>query len=412
MAEYYQSPRWSQEITDCSMPMSFDTYSNCGFSCLYCFSQFQRALGRAKENYLARKHKAVSVNKIKKMFTEPESSQFVDFVKQRKVMQWGGLSDPFCSIERSNGVTLELLKFFREIEYPICFSTKGTWWLDDERYTELFKGADFWNVKFSIITNDEAKARAVEKGCPTPKERIDAIAKYVKLNNGGATLRLRPFIIGVSTPSYIQLIKDAANAGASAVSTEFFCMEMRTPSARAKYVEISNAAGFDLVAFYKKYSVGNGYLRLNRNVKREYVNIMESLCRETGMRFYVSDAHFKERCANGSCCGLSEKWNYSRGQFCEALMIAKKNGVVYFSEISKAMEYAKKFYWNGAVGYNATSTERRAKFHGLTMYDYLHRCWNNPSMGQSPYKMFEGIIKPDGKDENGDLIYKFDEARA
>ena len=39
----YQSPRWSYEIVDCSMPMSIDTYSNCGYQCAYCFSQYQRS---------------------------------------------------------------------------------------------------------------------------------------------------------------------------------------------------------------------------------------------------------------------------------------------------------------------------------------------------------------------------------
>lgn len=52
--KYYGSPRWSNEIADCSMPMTFDTYSNCSFGCLYCFAQFQRGLGKAKDSYLAK----------------------------------------------------------------------------------------------------------------------------------------------------------------------------------------------------------------------------------------------------------------------------------------------------------------------------------------------------------------------
>ena len=409
---YYQSPRWSQEINDCSMPMTFDTYSNCSYNCLYCFSQYQRAIGGAKKNYLANKVKAVNIERIKRMFTLQEKSQFSDFIEQRKVMQWGGLSDPFDEFERQYGKTLELLRFFREIEYPICFSTKATWWLYDDRYVDLVRGADFWNCKFSIITLDEEKARFIERGTPTPKERIEAIEIYSKLNNGGATLRLRPFIIGVSNPSYLELIKLAGGAGATALSTEFFCMELRTPAARPKYEWISELVGFDMVEFYRKYSVSAGYLRLNRNVKRPFIDAMENLCNEIGMRFYVSDAHFKERCANGSCCGLPADWNYSRGQFAEALQIAKSNGRVYWSDIAPDLEYSKKFEWSRAVGYNATSSERHAKYFGFTMFDFLHWCWNNPKSGQSPYGMFEGIIKPVDWDANGDVVYEWDESRA
>ena len=32
----YDSPRWSGEICDCSMPLTFDTYSTCAYNCLYC----------------------------------------------------------------------------------------------------------------------------------------------------------------------------------------------------------------------------------------------------------------------------------------------------------------------------------------------------------------------------------------
>ena len=38
----YASPRWSNEILDCSMPMSMDTYSKCAYNCLYCFAFFQK----------------------------------------------------------------------------------------------------------------------------------------------------------------------------------------------------------------------------------------------------------------------------------------------------------------------------------------------------------------------------------
>ena len=30
----YTSPRWSMEIPDCSMPMTFDTYSRCAYNCM------------------------------------------------------------------------------------------------------------------------------------------------------------------------------------------------------------------------------------------------------------------------------------------------------------------------------------------------------------------------------------------
>lgn len=413
MVEYYGSPRWTGEIADCSMPMTMDTYSNCSYNCQYCFSQFQRALGGCKENYLRKKVKWVNPDKIKKMFLNPDSSQFGEYIKQRKVMQWGGLSDQFDENERMYGITLDLLRFFRKIEYPISFSTKSTWWTKDERYAELFRNNPNWNVKVSIITLDEQKARIIEAGVDSPQERLNAIERIASWNAGGATLRLRPFIIGITTPTYLDLIREAHKRGATAVSTEFFCVEQRSNLLKTKMPKFNALCGFDLMQFYKKYSNQQGYLRLNRNVKRPFVTNMKNLCDELGMRFYVSDSHFKEMSCNGSCCGLPPSWNYSRGQFTEALLLAKKNGVVTYPEIRAEIDRLfSKFEWGRAEGFNCGSSEKRSKFYGMSMADYMHYLWNNPQNGQSPYKLFEGVLVPEGKDENGDLIYVYNQDRS
>lgn len=405
----YGSPRWTAEIADCSMPMTFDTYSNCAFGCMYCFSQFQRAIGCGKEAYLSKEVKCVNVDRIKKMFREPDkyAGQFAPYIKQRRVMQWGGLSDEFDGYERKYGKTLELLRFFKEIDYPLCFSTKATWWTQDERYMSLVRGQRNWNFKFSIITLDEAKAREMERGVPTPMERLEAIRRIAEADAGGATLRLRPFIIGISTPSYLDLIKEAGERGASALSTEFMCVEQRSNVLRDNMPIFDRLCGFDFMAFYKRYSVTQGYLRLNRKVKEPFIRNMKAACDKYGMRFYVSDAHFKELCCNGSCCGLPPDWNYSRGQFCEALQIAKKNGVVRWSDIAPDVLSLHNYDWGRAYGFNASSSEKRAHFLGMTMADYMRWLWNNPQAGQNLYKMFEGIVVPAGKDEDGNLIYKY-----
>lgn len=416
MADYYQSPRWSNEIADCSMPMTFDTYSNCSFGCMYCFSQFQRAIGGPKESYLHKDVKHVSVDKIKRMFTDPDKygGQFKEYIKQRKVMQWGGLSDQFDGFERKYGITLELLRFFKEIDYPLCFSTKATWFTEDERYMELIRGQKNWNFKFSIITLDEHKAHVIERGVPTPLQRLEAIRKIAEADAGGATLRLRPFIIGISTPSYLDLIREASSRGATAMSTEFMCVEQRSPTLKQWMPTFNELCGFDFMDFYKKFSVSTGYLRLNRKVKEPFMRNMKQLCEELGMRFYVSDAHFKELCCNGSCCGLPANWNYSRGQWCEALQIAKNapGHIVRWEDVCKDINgLVSQFQWIRATGYNCNSSEKRAKFEGMTMADYMRWLWNNPQAGQSPYKLFEGALAPIGKDENDNLVYKYNGAK-
>lgn len=413
--KYYQSPRWSNEIADCSMPMTFDTYSNCSFGCLYCFSQFQRGVGDTKDAYLSKDVRHVSVDHIKRMFLDPDKygGQFKEYIKQRKVMQWGGLSDQFDGFERKNGITLELLRFFKEIDYPLCFSTKATWFTEDDRYMSLIEGQKNWNFKFSIITLDEQKAHIIERGVPTPLQRLEAIRRIAEADAGGATLRLRPFIIGISTPTYLDLIREASERGATAMSTEFMCVEQRSPTLKQWMPTFNELCGFNFIDFYKKFSVQSGYLRLNRKVKEPFMRNMKQLCDKLGMRFYVSDAHFKELCCNGSCCGLPASWNYSRGQWCEALQIAKNapGHIVRWEDVCKDIEeLVSQFQWIRATGFNCNSSEKRAKYEGMTMADYMRWLWNNPQSGQSPYKLFEGALVPIGKDENNNLVYKYNGA--
>lgn len=354
----------------------------------------------------------MSVERIKRMFIDPDKhgGDFAPYIKARKVMQWGSMSDQFDNFERKYGTTLELLRFFKDIDYPLCFSTKGAWFTKDERYMDLIRGQKNWNFKFSIITSDAEKARVIERGVESPQARLEAIERIANAGAGGSTLRLRPFIIGVSTPTYLDLIKEAFNRGATALSTEFFCLETRSPTLRELLPTISKMAGFDILAFYKKYSVQSGYLRLNRKVKEPFFRNMKELCDQLGMRFYVSDAHFKELCHNGSCCGLPPTWNYSRGQMCEALNICKRKGYVRWSDIKLDAENLLRARLEKAM--NLGTSEKHSKYYTMSAADYMKWCWNNPQAAHSPYKMFEGAMLPaDERDSEGNIVYKYNGAK-
>lgn len=197
-----------------------------------------------------------------------------------------------------------------------------------------------------------------------------------------------------------------ARGSSKTVFNKFFCLEARADERLHKrYKEMSDVLGFDIWDFYKRLSRGAGYRRLNYNIKRPYYEKMEALCKKIGLRFYVSDAHGKEYCEGVCCCGLSEKWNYSRGQFTEALNIAKKNGVVYFKDIEKDILIFKNILWNRAENFNTGTVAQRAKRQYQSLYDYIRGIWNTPNSLRSPYKYFEGVLHPEGLDEDNNVIY-------
>lgn len=368
---------------------------------------------------------SINIEHIKGLFSGNVPSvlgQFASYVQNGTALQWGGLSDPFDIFEKKYGIGLQVLQMLYELRYPVCFSTKGVWWLDDDRYATLFRGNDFWNVKFSIINMDKDRAALMERGVPSPEDRLRAIYRLSGGDTGpggkgllgGVTLRLRPFIIGFSdvNEEYIDLIESAIDCGATAISTEFFCMEGRmTKESRERFEAMSEICDMDLINFYKRNSTArNGYMRLSPKVKQPYIDKMQAICQRRKVRFYVSDAHHKDRCSNGCCCGLPPEWPYSRGQFTEALMIAKSKGKVFFSEIEQEMPdiwMKQKVVTATCMNVARGTPQDRARFRNLTIKDYVRYIWNNPKQSRSPYKYFHGLLHPIGIDERNDVIYEY-----
>lgn len=416
----YGSPRWTMEIPDCSMPMTMDTYSKCAYNCLYCFSFFQKS--HTLTGYTDGKVRCVNPEKVINLFesafrndiaaVSKSEAQFFPYIQARRIMQWGGLADEFDEYERRFGLTLELLKYFDKIDYPLSFSTKAAWWTEDERYMELFRRHTHnWHVKISIITADAEKARRVERGVASPQARLEAIRRLAAQGQH-VTLRLRPYIIGVSE-DWKTLIRLGHEAGADSVTTEFFCMEARADERlKKRYADMSAVAGFDIHAFYMQQSKQHGYKRLNRSIKAPIIHAMRDYAHSLGMRFHVSDAFCRECNDACNCCGVPPEWNVSQtGNIGNAIIIARERGYVKFSDIMPEIQKYFGFQWCGAAGYNTGSNKARAMRYDLTMAQYLRNNWNNPNSGNSPYKEYGGILVPYGRDENGDIIYRYAKKR-
>lgn len=411
--DYYNSPRWTQEIVDCAFPVTFDTYSNCAFNCLYCFSQYQRGIA-APLAYYTKTCKYISVEKIKKMFLKPDdhAGQFRDYFKKRIAIQWGGLSDQFDGFERKYGMTYELMKFFRDIDYPISFSTKATWFLKEKKYLDLIKGAKNWHFKVSIITNDDEKATKIEQGVPNTSERLKTIEKLRSLGVAGVTLRFRPFIFGISDPDHLKLVDRAVKRGADSVSFEYFCLEARANLiTKLKYAQMSKVCGFNIQDFYNKHSVAKGYKRLNYKFKNSYTNEIRDFCASKGIRFHVSDAHGKEKGSNGCCCGAPNNFPYFKGQATEVLTTKFKQKKNFsFGDLNQEhFNILKGVPWGTATGYNTGNMKKRNRLTGWTMADFVQALWNDPKTASSLYKYLGGAASPFEVNSDKNLVYKFND---
>ena len=364
------------------------------------------------------------MEKVKKLFLgQVPKSQFAWYVKSKRVLQWGGLSDGFDYYERKFKKSLELVKFFNTIDYPISISTKGVWWVKEPEYREAFRDRKNIHMKSSIISLDEDKVHRVERGVATSEERFQMLEECAKLGVAATTVRFRPFVPGMSADyPYTEKSKEQIDAfvhrtkeaGCYSLTTEFMCWESRASRTAQDRAEVlSQVTGIPQYPFYRANSQSrSGLMRLNYDLKRPYMDAMEESCEKYGVKFFVSDAHHKEKSYHSGCCGLPETGplsNTNRGQYAEAILIAKKNGRVSWGDIEKEAEGLKEIPFYAAEGFNQGGTDERVRRMYQSMYDYMRDVWNNPKSGMSPARYFGGALVPSTPDENGDIVYLYNE---
>lgn len=413
--EDYDGLRWTSELIDCSFPVALDTYSKCSFGCLYCFAAFVKeqrlGLGPGACSMYEKPVRSISVRRMRDIFSGKRKTTFSTWLSEKRPIQWGALADQFDLWEKRYGKTLELMRYLSEIDYPVSFSTKSAWVFSDERYLELFrKQGRNWHVKVSIVTLDADKARLVERGVPSPMDRLNAMRAIAKCGCP-VTLRLRPFIIGLSDVRLEELIARAADAGAYSVSTEALCIDARNALhdgtiAKRNFAELSGVVGFDLVEYYRKYSERkSGLMRLSAKEKEPILERVHRLCDLHGLKFFCSDACGKANSESCCCCGAPPWFRYSTGNFSQALQIVRKSGSVRWSDISGDMAHLDVPLRDGQFRCTA-STLTRHRLDRFTLRDYLHYCWNNLKSLLSPAKIFSDYVEAAGLDENGDVIYR------
>jgi len=427
--EHYSSPRISSEFIDCSLPLTFDQYNYCSYGCLYCFAYYFKTNNPSLKNHL--QLKSVNLDYVCSLLQGKlkEDRYYQHFISKRFVWHWGGLADPFCNFEKTNKDGLKIIELLAKLKYPTLFSLKGDALLQKE-FLEIFKQSapnKNFAFQFSIITADDEVAKYIEIGVPSTTKRLQMM-KTLSDMGYYTILRLRPYIIGITNKSIKRLLQQAKEAGANAVSMEFFALDIRSNiGMKERYKHISQLCGFDIERYYKILSPPErgGYRRLNRRVKEPYVKEVYKFCKENGLLFACSDPDFKELNMTGSCCGLPEQYpnnpeltNFSRNQLTYALKELRKRywssgGKDKYLSVSDVFFETKYVDWlfDNSLYRDAcvckTSLQTGAVVNTNYKVQFL-RDWNNLASPRCPYNYFHGKIKPTNrKDKEGNFIYEY-----
>lgn len=423
----YYSPRISSELPDCSSPLTFDTYSRCSMRCQYCFSHSQKDVNPGTKNAPLQ---GVHPDKLFQMIDGTGGTKEAQlfhkyFFKERFLFHWGGLADSFCHYERKYGMSYPILEGLLERKYPLMFSSKGPA-ITDKRFIKLFEKHAKSNsiaFQFSIVTADDDLARKVEPGVPSPTERFEYMRTLSDMGYW-CILRLRPYIIGITEETLPKILQQAKNAGAKAVSTEFYAMDQRcVGSMRKATLKMGEMMGVkDIFKHFNTLSPKErgGYNRLNRLVKEIHVLAMYKFCAENGMLFMCSDPDFKELSMSGNCCGLPESHpnpemnHWSKDQLTHHIKEARRlyhrtgdKAIIHFDGVYRRKDWILDDVDLSHMDIGCTKylyTLRKQ----LTLRHLLQEKWNNLKSYANPRNYFHGKLLPIGLDEKGEnLVYQY-----
>lgn len=430
----YTGIRFTADAMDCALPISIDSHSGCSYNCLYCFSNnLSRAPDRnpQKLQQLIREGTFYSEWDIKRLekFLAREAKDKISqamypLLDAGVPVQFGALGDPFDDLELHSGWAKKAIPLFIKYGVPVRISTKGAKALQQPDYLKLFEAnpAQFW-VAFSIISNSDDLISKIDINAPNTSERLKAMKALTSLGCH-ASLRFRPFIPGISDAypgepkAWRVLIERARESGAEAISFEYiFLMSVLTPRQREMYrlmFKVLNNPKFG-DQWHSISDPKETCRRATREFKYEMTKNVRDTVHRLGMRFGISDPHFKEWNDTGCCCGMPEDgdpWfsRWSRRQMTEVLVQARRawerGEERLFNYDDWRPEWSHHIKFTDCVNVKSWHTHRRLKYY--TFGDSMRRKWNDPLHPRGPFKYFKGVIVPVGKDEyTGDLVYKY-----
>lgn len=129
----------------------------------------------------------------------------------------GGDTDPYQPIERSLGITRDIIQVLSAFQHPFSIISKSNLILRDLDLYATLAERSLVTTAISITTLEPVLARRMEPRAPTPARRLDAVAGLARAGVP-VTVMFAPVIPGLNDHELEAVFAAAAAAGAQAAS--------------------------------------------------------------------------------------------------------------------------------------------------------------------------------------------------
>jgi DNA repair photolyase len=188
---------------------SINPYQGCEHGCLYCYA-------RNSHEYYGF---SAGLDFERKIMVKRNAPQLLETFFNKKNYQpqtilLSGNTDCYQPIERKLKITRSLLEVFLKYRHPVSIISKNTLMERDLDLLSELAALDLVHISMTITTQSENIRRKLEPRTVTAKSKFQLMEKLAKVNIP-VRLMMAPIIPGLTDSEIPEMIKTAANAGAS-----------------------------------------------------------------------------------------------------------------------------------------------------------------------------------------------------
>ena len=191
----------------CPMPLNLDVWDGltCPFNCRYCFANSLRVelYSAFYDNYKTMGLRHCDPKKYKKELDEymklrgedPHSinKPIPKAIAMGIPLRLGIRFEDFLKEEEKLGISLQMLQYLSDNNYPVMINTKSDLVGKDKYVDALSSNKGGAAVHMTLISSSEKLLKSIEPGAPTYKARVEAMKILIE-NGVRAVARIEPFL--------------------------------------------------------------------------------------------------------------------------------------------------------------------------------------------------------------------------
>ncbi len=235
----------------CPMPLNLDVWDGlkCGYGCRYCFADAFRAslytaffdnsksMGFRHCNPDHYKRELDKVMRLRGRNPHDVPGDVGKAFAMEMPVRLGIRFEDFLPIEEEKGISLQLLEYLADHNYPVMINSKSALVGTDPYVKALSRNQGRAAVHTTLISSDDKLLKALEPGAPTYDERVGAMAALVQAGVR-VVARIEPFLPFLSDrrEDVVKYIEDMQAIGVRNITFDTYSYSANNPGVRQAFL--------------------------------------------------------------------------------------------------------------------------------------------------------------------------------